>query len=180
LFESGLDGSAVVDRTVHGQIVTLNDSDWDPPYSEPVMAVVNCPLSVAVAAITVKVAFDEDAGTVTEEGAVREELELATVTSTPPAGAGPLSVTVHVLAAPAFKAVGLHDSVDKSTGLRFKVEVAVEVSEPLVFKLAVMATLWCCVTTPDVALKETELVSATTVTEVGTVSRVLVTVKFTI
>jgi hypothetical protein len=67
----------------------------------------------AVAANNVEVAF---AGTITEEaGTGSRLLLLASPTTVPPFGAAWFSVTVHVVAAPEFRLVGLQDSEDKVT-----------------------------------------------------------------
>jgi hypothetical protein len=66
-----------------------------------------------VAANTVEVAF---AGTITEEAGIGSRvLLLANPTTTPPLGAAWLNVTVHVVAAPEFRVVGLHANEDNVT-----------------------------------------------------------------
>ena len=63
----------------------------------------------AVTANTVEVTF---AGTITEEAGIGSRvLLLANPTTTPPLGAAWLNVTVHFVAAPEFRLVGLHASV---------------------------------------------------------------------
>jgi hypothetical protein len=61
---------------------------------------------IEAAAVALKVAVVAPAATVTDAGTVSEVLLLASVTLDPPAGAAWLSVTVHVLIAPALNAVG--------------------------------------------------------------------------
>ncbi len=59
-------------------------------------------------AVAVKLVELEPAGTVTElAGTGRVELLLDSITSSPPAGAAALNVTVHVVAAPELKVAGL-------------------------------------------------------------------------
>jgi hypothetical protein len=58
------------------------------------------------AAVALKVTAEAPAGTVTDAGTLSEVLLLATVTLDPPGGAVWVSVTVHVLTAPALNAVG--------------------------------------------------------------------------
>ena len=67
----------------------------------------------AVAANAVEVAF---AGTITEEAGIGNRvLLLANPTTTPPLGAALLKVTVHVVAAPKFRVVGVHANEDNVT-----------------------------------------------------------------
>src|SRR5438093_4139407 len=68
---------------------------------------------VAVNVVTVKVALVAPAGTVTLAGTVAVGVELLTsVTTMPPAGAGPLRVTVPVEGFPAVTVVGLSVNVE--------------------------------------------------------------------
>jgi hypothetical protein len=67
----------------------------------------------AVAMNVVEVAL---AGTVTEEGTGSRLLLLANPTAVPPFCAAFVSVTVHVVAAPEFRVVGVHASDDATTG----------------------------------------------------------------
>jgi hypothetical protein len=141
------------------------------------MFTADCPPVVvaAEAAITGKVAIADEDGIVRAVGTVRAGLSLETATVTPPAGAGTESLTVQVLVDPALRLVGLHVSVESSAGLTFKVAV------PLVeFKLAVMVALWLELTLPAVAVNVTELASASTVTEDGTLSTVLLALNCTL
>ena len=71
------------------------------------------PMLPAVAANTVEVAF---AGTITEEaGTASRLLLLASPTTVPPLGAASFRATVHVVAAPEFRLVGLHVSEESVT-----------------------------------------------------------------
>jgi len=63
-------------------------------------------VAMLAAAVALNVAVVAPAVTVTEAGTVSEALLLASVTLDPPAGAAWVSVTVHVLVAPALNAVG--------------------------------------------------------------------------
>jgi hypothetical protein len=63
-------------------------------------------LTIEAAAVALKVVFVAPAATVTDAGTLRSALLLATVTFVPPVGAAWVSVTVQVLMAPAFSAVG--------------------------------------------------------------------------
>jgi hypothetical protein len=66
-----------------------------------------------VAANAVEVAF---AGTITEEAGIGSRvLLLANSTATPTLGAALLKVTVHVVAAPEFRVVGVHANEDNVT-----------------------------------------------------------------
>ena len=66
-----------------------------------------------MAANAVEVAF---AGTITEEAGIGSRvLLLANPTATPPLGAALLKVTVHVVAAPEFRVVGIHANEDNVT-----------------------------------------------------------------
>jgi hypothetical protein len=95
-------------------------------------------------------------------------------TVTPPAGAGLVRVRVHVLAEPAVRSVGSHDSAAGSTGARFSV-VVIELAEPPISKPAVMVTLGFVVMTPAVAVKVADDVPVATDRDVGMVSRELST-----
>jgi hypothetical protein len=125
-----------------------------------------------MAAVAGNVTVEDAAGIFTVGGTVRAGPSLETATVTPPAGARPDSVMLQVLVEPAVRLVGLHDSEERSTGLRVRV-VVVERLKPAASKLAVMVTLWVVVMEPAVAVKVAELVQAATATNVGIVSREL-------
>jgi hypothetical protein len=90
----------------------------------------------AVALNVVEVAL---AGTVTEEaGMGNRVLLLANPTAAPPVGAALVNVTVHVVAAPEFRLVGLHASDDRVIADAVSVIVAVcDVPFRLAVKIAV-------------------------------------------
>ena len=52
-------------------MITVNDADFDVLFSEAVTAGVDSPLTPDCSAVTVKVAVDDEAGTVTEAGRFR-------------------------------------------------------------------------------------------------------------
>ena len=77
-----------------------------------------------------KVVLAAPAGTVTLPGTVAAALLLASVTSAPPAGAGPSSVTVPVeFCRPPVTVVGFTESEETTIG-GFTVSVAVRVTPP--------------------------------------------------
>jgi hypothetical protein len=78
-------------------------------------------LNVAVVAV---------AATVTDTGTVRVVLVFVSVTDAPPARAALVRVTVHVLEAFCPRLVGLHTSVDTSTGV---VRLTVVLAELLLY-----------------------------------------------
>jgi len=65
--------------------------------------------------LTVKVAVVAPAGTATLEGTLAAPLLLASATCAPPAGAGPLSVTVPVEESPPVTLVGFSESEERET-----------------------------------------------------------------
>ena len=65
--------------------------------------------------LTVKVAVVAPAGTATLEGTLAAPLLLASTTCAPPAGAGPLNVTVPVEEFPPVTVVGFSDSDERET-----------------------------------------------------------------
>jgi hypothetical protein len=172
-----LAGWAERDKTEQGQTVTLKETDWDAPYSEAVTPTGYCPLGVSVATATANVADEAEAGIATEGGAVRAGPSLEMATVTPPAGAGLVRVRVHVLAEPAVRSVGSHDSAE-GAGLRFNV-VVTKLFEPIVFILAAMVTPWLFVTTPAVAVKVADSVPTPTDNDAGIVNRELFTFSCT-
>ena len=92
------------------------------------------------------------------------------VTVLPPVGAAAERVTVHVEVAPDATVAGAHASED--TIGRAACTVTEAVLE-LPFKAAVTVTVWLAVTVPALALKLPAVAPAATVTDVGTVSAVL-------
>jgi hypothetical protein len=73
-------------------------------------------LAIEAAAVALNVAVVAPAATVTDAGTVTEALLLASVTPDPPAGAGCVSVTVHVPTALGPRLVGVHATPETSTG----------------------------------------------------------------
>jgi hypothetical protein len=134
-------------------------------------------LAIEAAAVALKVAAAAPAATVTDAGTVSEVLLLARVTLDPPAGAVWFSVTVHVLTALRPRFVGLHARVETSTGAS---RLMVAVCEPLP-RVAVTVAVWFLAMVPAVvALKVAVLAPAATVTDVGTVSEVLLLASVTL
>jgi len=78
------------------------------------VAVVVAPTALVV---TVKVALLAPAATVTVAGVVADALLSDKVTAAPPAGAGPLKVTVPVEELPPVTLAGLNDTVESTGGL---------------------------------------------------------------
>ena len=67
-------------------------------------------------AVALKVALVAPAATMTEAATVTEALLLASVTLEPPVGAAWVNATVHALTALCPRLVGLHATVDTTTG----------------------------------------------------------------
>src|SRR5258708_23983846 len=83
--------------------------------------------------LTLKVALVAPAGTITLEGTLAALLLLESATCAPPAGAGPLSVTVPVEGVPPITPVGLsvsEESVGRGGGVTVRVMVVVRVKVP--------------------------------------------------
>ena len=81
------------------------------------MAVIVAVLAVATAAaVAVKTAVELPAAMFTEAGVVTELLLSESATRTPPKGAAPLSVNVHVEVAAPVTVAGLQLNLDKATG----------------------------------------------------------------
>src|SRR5580700_2739882 len=138
---------------------------------EPPRVAVTVPdwLVVIAAAVALKEVEVLLAGTVTDAGTVSDALLLESPTALPPDGAAWLSVTVQVLAAPEFTLVGVQASAETSVGaIRFKVALCEELP-----KVAVTVPDWLVVIAAAVALKVAEVLFAGTVTDVGTMSAVL-------
>ena len=136
---------------------------------DPVVAVMVAVVAVVTARVfTVNVTDVAPAGTVTVAGTVAfAELEVSLTTS-PPAGAAELRVTVPVELDPPVTAVGL--SVSEVAIGAFTVTVVVAVVPAPV---AVTITLWFVATGVDVTVKYAEKLPAGMVTVAGTVSAAL-------
>jgi len=83
--------------------------------------------------LTLKVALVAPAGTITLEGTLAALLLLESATWAPPAGAGPLSVTVPVEGVPPITPVGLsvsEETVGRGGGVTVRVMVVVRVKVP--------------------------------------------------
>ena len=83
--------------------------------------------------LTVKVALVAPAGTITLEGTLAAPLLVESVTCAPPAGAGPLSVTVPVEDVPPTTPVGLsvsEETVGRGGGITVRVMAVVRVKVP--------------------------------------------------
>jgi hypothetical protein len=83
--------------------------------------------------LTLKVALVAPAGTITLEGTLAAPLLLESATCAPPAGAGPLSVTVPVEDVPPITLVGFRvseETVGRGGGVRVRVMVVVCVKVP--------------------------------------------------
>lgn len=137
-------------------------------------------LATAVTLIVViaNVADVAPAGTVTETGTVAETLELVSVTTTPPAGAAPLSVTVPVTPAPPTTDDGLTDTDLRETeaAAGFTVSAAVLETAPLV---AVIVTAVTAVTAVVFTVKVAVVAPAKTVTLAGNVADALLDASVT-
>src|SRR5580700_2342556 len=126
LVEAGFSGCAVDGHREHGQIVRVNDSDWDAPLSVAVSRTVSVdsPAEGSVVAVASKAAVVDPAVTLTEAGTVSAGLLAESDAVTPPVGACAERVTVQMVDAPASRLVGLHVNADTSTGaIRVKVAV---------------------------------------------------------
>lgn len=84
-------------------------------------------VDVTVAVVIVKVALWAPAGTVTVEGTVALLLPEVRVTTTPPARAGPVNVTVPVLVRPPFTLEGFNLSVESAAARTVRVALLVTV-----------------------------------------------------
>jgi hypothetical protein len=123
-----------------------------------------------------KVAEELAAGTVTEAGTVRDGLLSESETVTPPEGAAEVRVTVHVLAAPEAKVVGLQASEERLTGTTRLMEAVLETPP----RVAVRVALWVLGMVPAVAVKVAEVDAAGTMTEATTGSRLLLLERETV
>jgi hypothetical protein len=95
--------------------VTVRVADWVPPLHDAVILTVVLDDTEELV-VTVNVAVVAPWGTITEDGVLAAELSSDNVTVVPPAGAGPVSVTVPVVELPAVTLVGLKER-DERDGL---------------------------------------------------------------
>ena len=128
--------------------------------------------------VIANVAVVAPAGTVTETGTLAETLELVSVTTTPPAGAAPLRVTVPVTPAPPTTDAGLTvtDVSETDAAAGFTVSAAVLETTPLV---AVIVTAVTAVTVVVVTLNVAVVAPAATVTDTGIVAAALLDASVT-
>jgi hypothetical protein len=80
---------------------------------------------VTTLVVTVNVAVVAPAATVTLAGVVADALLSAKVTTTPPAGAGPVMVTVPVEELPPIRLAGFMETAESATGLIVSAAVCV-------------------------------------------------------
>jgi hypothetical protein len=147
-------GVTVIVAVVLPPSVAVNVTVWDVP---------------TVPDVAVNVVELVMAGTVTDAGTGSAVLlSEASATALPLAGAGCVSVTMHVVEAPDVTLVGLQESAD-TDGLGVTITVAVAFPP----SVAVSVTVWDVAIAPAVAENVVELVVAGTVTDAGTGSAVL-------
>ena len=134
--------------------------------------------AVTLTVVMANVADVAPAGTVTETGTLAETLELVSVTTTPPAGAAPLRVTVPVTPAPPTTDAGLTvtDVSETDAAAGFTVSAAVWETTPLV---AVIVTAVTAVTVVVVTLNVAVVAPAATVTDTGIVAAALLDASVT-
>jgi hypothetical protein len=134
--------------------------------------------AVTLTVVMANVADVAPAGTVTETGTLAETLEVVSVTTTPPAGAAPLRVTVPVTPAPPTTDAGFTDTdlSETEAAAGFTVSAAVFETPPLV---AVMVTAVTAVTVEVVTLNVAVVAPAATVTLAGTVADALLDASVT-
>ena len=126
--------------------------------------------AMEAAAVAVKVVLVAPAATVTAAGTVSSVLLLDSETAAPPERAGWVVVMVQELVALWPRVVGVQATEDTSTGASRLIEVVCE----LLLKLAVMVALELePMEAAALAVKVALVAPAATVTEAGTVSRVL-------
>src|SRR5579872_2005284 len=175
-------GAACVNVTVHvleafcPRLVGLHvNEDTTTGATRLTVAFAELPLYVAVmvalwllamlVVVALNVAVVAAAATVTEAGTVNVVLVFVSVTTAPPVGAACVNVTVHALEAFCPRLVGLHASVDTTTGAtRFTVAFA-----ELPLYVAVMVALWLLLTVVVVALDVAVVVAGAVRTAPGTV-----------
>lgn len=134
--------------------------------------------AVTLTVVIANVADVAPAGTVTLAGTAAETLELVSVTTTPPAGAAPLRITVPVTPAPPTTDAGftVTDLSETDAAAGFTVSAAVFETPPLV---AVIVTAVTAVTVDVVTVNVAVVAPAATVTEAGTVAATLLDASVT-
>jgi len=127
-------------------------------------------LAIEAAAVAVKAPVVAPDVTVTEAGTTSKALLLPSVTLDPAAGAGWVSVTVQELVALCPRLVGLHVTLETSTGDRRLIIAVCEV----VPRVAVTVALWLlAIEAAAVAVKLPVVAPDATVTDAGTVNKAL-------
>jgi len=154
-----LDGLSVTDRSAGGLTVTVACSET--PLRLPVIVTPTCAATAVV--LIVKVAEDLPAGMVTVAGTVAAFEPLESFTTSPPEGAGPLSVAVPVEGVPPVTVAGLREIEVNAGGSTVRVAFCVT---PLRLPDTVATT--CDATATVVALKVALVELARIATEAGT------------
>jgi hypothetical protein len=151
----------------------LTERPAEDPFKEALIVAV--PAAVMVAAVALKVAEVEPAGTVTEAGRVSAGLLSASEITAPPAGAGAFRVTVQSVEPEPVMAPGAQvRAVNRMEGERLTAKPAVE---PL--SEALMVAVPAAVMAAAVAAKVVEVEPEGTVIEEGTASCALLLVRVT-
>jgi hypothetical protein len=149
----------------------VRTADFDVALSFAVM--VAGVLALTAVVFTVKVIEVMPPGIVTVAGTIAEDRLLESVITAPPAGAGPVRVTVPVEDAPPATVVGLRLNADRTAGVIVRVAV-LEVGP----RSAVMLTAVCEATPVVVIVNVTDVFPAGTVTNAGTDAAPLLLVRF--
>jgi hypothetical protein len=135
--------------------------------------IVTVVFAVTPTVLTVKVADDEPAGTVTLAGVVALALLSDRDTTMPPTGARPVKFTVPVEEVPPVTVAGLIDTELRAAGLMVRFAVAVPL--PVAVMVAVAAELTALVVTVKLAVFDPDA----TVTLAGTVAAALLLDRLT-
>jgi hypothetical protein len=159
---STLAGARVTDVSAAG--VTVSVAVWVTPAQTAV--IVTEVEEATPSVVTVKVFVEAPAGTVTEAGTVAAPVfEEDSVTTTPPAGAGPVSVTVPVELLPPTTLAGATLAAERAGGVTVRTAVFVTPAETPVIVTDVEAA-----TARDVTVNVAVVAPAATVTAAGTVA----------
>ncbi len=151
----------------------LREALWELPFRVAVTLAASVWVTAPAAALNVVNALP--AGTVTDDGTDSAELSVETPTLIPPEGAISFRVTVQVAASPEFTLVGVQIKAETVAWTKLKV---VDSSVP--FKVALTVALWFVAKIPAVAVKFAEVVPDPTVTDIGIVSRPLLSDRATV